>query len=380
MRVDHVVPSIQAEASGPFYAVPALCKVLADEGINVRLHVLSPAPEFDSSFAVHAYKLTPMFPSRLGVSTGLKKGLVHAAHEVDILHNHSLWMMPNIYPGKAVNNTKCCLVISPRGTLSGYALSRSKWLKKAVWVLGQADVLKKTSCFHATSEAECWDIRRLGFDTQVAIVPNGVDIPKHQAKIDRQKGFRRLLYFGRIHPIKGLDNLVRAWAAVRKAFPDWELCIAGQDRGGYKNQLEGLVHTLNAKRVSFKGPFYGSEKSEVYNSADIYVLPTHSENFGMTVAEALAHGVPAIVTKGAPWAGLEKEKCGWWIDIGEESLTECLREAMSKSTEELTAMGERGRAWMERDFLWDRIGEMMFKTYEWVLGGGPPPDWVRVDG
>lgn len=379
MKVDHVVPSIQAEASGPSYVVPSLCKVLADNGVNIGLHVLSPVPDFDNFFAVHAYKPTPIFPSRLGVSTGLKKGLVHAAREVDILHNHSLWMMPNIYPGKAVNNTKCCLVISPHGTLSGYALSRSKWLKKAVWALGQGDVLKKTSCFHATSEAECRDIRRMGFNAPVAIVPNGVDIPANKEGESRYDGLRRLLYFGRIHPIKGINNLIRAWAIIQGKFPDWELCIAGADRDGYKVQLEALVQSKKAKRVSFAGPFYGSEKSKIYNSGEIYVLPTHTENFGMTVAEALAHEVPVITTKGAPWAGLEKEKCGWWIDIGVEPLVECLKEAMSLSFEELVIRGQRGRAWMKQDFSWDHIGKMMYKTYEWVLGGGTPPDWVITD-
>lgn len=99
----------------------------------------------------------------------------------------------------------------------------------------------------------------------------------------------------------------------------------------------------------------------------------------MAVAEALAHGLPAIVTKGAPWAGLEKEHCGWWIDIGEAPLVECLRHAMSRRREELETMGRRGRQWMIRDFSWMEIARKMLVTYEWLLGGGSPPDWIRKD-
>ena len=100
-------------------------------------------------------------------------------------------------------------------------------------------------------------------------------------------------------------------------------------------QLQALAKDLRIERVTFSGPAYGYEKSQAYWSADLFVLPTHSENFGLVVAEALAHGVPAVVNKSAPWSGLEKEKCGWWVDVGVEPLTECLREAMSKSSEEL---------------------------------------------
>jgi glycosyltransferase involved in cell wall biosynthesis len=108
-------------------------------------------------------------------------------------------------------------------------------------------------------------------------------------------------------------------------------------------------------------------------------MPSHTESFGMAVAEALAHGVPVVVSKGAPWSGLEEKGCGWWIDAGEGPLTECLRSALTRSREDLRGRGERGRAWMEQDFSWARAGRMMRDTYLWLLGGGDPPPWVRMD-
>lgn len=310
----------------------------------------------------------------------MRRELAKLAREAHIMHNHSLWMLPNIYPASAVKGTKCRLVTSPRGTLSDYALSRSRWLKKIVWNLGQGSVLKNSACLHATSELELREIRKMGLKNPVAIIPNGIEIPNIQDKKISSNKLRKILFLGRIHPIKGIDVLLRVWGILEKEFPDWELFIVGPDNEGYLYRMQALAKDLNIKRVTFPGPVYGEEKRKVYQSADLFVLPTHSENFGMVVAEALANSLPVIVTQKAPWQGLEIHECGWWIDIGEGPLIECLKEALSLQKEELESRGLNGRVWMEREFSWLHIGQMMHQTYLWILGGGTPPDWVRIDG
>jgi len=245
--------------------------------------------------------------------------------------------------------------------------------EKGGMAYGQGSVLKNAACLHATSELEFREIREKGLSNPVAIIPNGIDIPNIRKKEAPSPNKRRLLYLGRIHPIKGIDILLRAWAAIEKDFPDWELSVVGPDNNGYLCRLQNLAKDLNIEKVTFPGPAYGEEKCRVYQSADLFVLPTHSENFGMTVAEALAYGIPAIVSKGAPWQGLETHGCGWWLEIGEEPLKECLKEALTLSPKELSKRGALGRAWVERDFSWPRAGEMMHKTYLWLLGDGPLP-------
>jgi glycosyltransferase involved in cell wall biosynthesis len=106
------------------------------------------------------------------------------------------------------------------------------------------------------------------------------------------------------------------------------------------------------------------------------VLPSKSENFGMVVAEALAARTPVITTKGAPWQELETHRCGWWIDMGVESLIEALEKAMSHSPVELHEMGRRGRQLVEEKYTWDRVAGQMIEVYEWLLGRGPRPDCV----
>src|SRR5262249_10933006 len=147
---------------------------------------------------------------------------------------------------------------------------------------------------------------------------------------------------GRIHPKKGLDHLIRAWAKVETGYDHWRLRIVGPAELGHDAELRTLAENLKLSRVSIEPAIYGDRKYAAFREADIFVLPTLNENFAMTVAEALAAGTPVISTKGAPWAGLEVNRCGWWIDHGIEPLAAALNDAMTLPREELRAMGARG--------------------------------------
>jgi glycosyltransferase involved in cell wall biosynthesis len=239
------------------------------------------------------------------------------------------------------------------------------------------------SCFHATAESEHADIRRLGFKQPIMIIPNGIDIPNALEKVKREQ--RTLLFLGRIHPKKGLDILLKAWEAVHKNFPEWKLKIVGNDDGyygsnGYLDKLKKMARMLFLDRIEFCGSAYGQEKKLTYHNADLFVLPTYSENFGMTVAEALACGTPTIVSMGAPWEGLSSNKAGWWIEIGVDPLIVCLQNALSRSYNELLEMGMNGRRWMECEFSWHNIGSQITETYRWLSDRSlPKPPWVRLD-
>ena len=375
----HVVPSIANEASGPSYSVVRLCETLNMVGDEANLSVLEPLPigierDFIKSFP---YGLGPR---RLGNSPYMKSWLRKQATSgaVAIMHNHSLWMLPNLYPAQAVRGTSCKLVVSPRGTMSERALGQSWLLKRIAHPILFEPVVQAAEAFHATSEQEYKDIRRQGLRHPVAILPNGVDIPERKLVMPENKE-KSLLFLGRIHPIKGIDILLRAWSAVEGRYPDWRLYIAGPDNQGYLHRIKQQAAELGLNRCCFIGPLYGEKKFEAYARADLYVLPTHSENFGMTVAEALASGTPAIVTKGAPWEGLEKEKAGWWIDIGIEPLIAALDDALGRSQQELAAMGENGRNWMIRDYSWEKIARDMALFYSWLVEGGETPGFVFID-
>jgi len=378
MRVIQVVPCIGQSAAGPSYSVPALTSALAPHCASVQMHVLAPAPSTGPQIDLRIHRGWNL-AANLGISPDMARALKEAAPITDVLHNHSLWMMPNVYPARAIRRTSCVLVTSPRGTLSRTALQRSFWAKRIMWWLCQGGAVRASHCFHATAEHELRDIRAAGLTGPVAVIPNGVHLPPLADEPPPRTGRRTLLYLSRIHPIKGIDTLLRAWNQVESEVPDWDLAIVGPGDSSYVASLHGLAGELGLRRVRFEGPKFGRAKQDTFRQAELFVLPSHSENFGMAVAEALAHGVPAIVMHGAPWAGLNQHDCGWWIEDSSTSLANCLRQALRSTPVELRDKGRRGRSWMERDYSWDQIGKSMFETYAWLHGGGTPPACVSLN-
>lgn len=373
----HTLAAIGIEAAGPSYSVPRLCESLIAAGVQSKLAVLDWVPGIDAPAYVERFPLG-FGPRRLGRSPAMARWLGEQVRsgKVDIIHSHGLWMAPNVYPARAKLAGKARLVVSPRGTMSEWAMRHHRWRKRLMWYLGQGQTLKRADAFHATAESEHEDVRRLGFTQPVCVVPNGIDVPPVAAK--PANGRRRLLYLGRIHRKKGVDLLLRAWRAVQDRASDWEVVVAGPDDGGELPRMQRLALKLGVARVSFPGPVYGAEKLALYRSAHLYVLPARSENFAMTVAEALAAGTPAIVTRGAPWPKLAQQESGWWIEVGVEPLVACLEEALDLPEKRLGDMGRRGREWVARDFSWDAIGRQMAEFYGWLRGHRPVPASVRL--
>jgi glycosyltransferase involved in cell wall biosynthesis len=241
-------------------------------------------------------------------------------------------------------------------------------MKKVLfWHLLQGPAIRHAACYHATSRQEYEDIRAYGLTQLVAVIPNGIDLHKPDSlQAERDSALRVVLSLGRIHPMKGLENLVRAWAKVEAGYPDWRLRIVGPAELEHDDQLRALKATLKLSRVSIEPAIYGEEKYITFQTADVFVLPTLNENFAMTVAESLAAGTPVICTKGAPWAGLKWSAAGGGIDHGIEPLAAALSGAMALPRAALGEMGARGRAWMSRDFGWDAIAGKMAAVYAWL--------------
>jgi glycosyltransferase involved in cell wall biosynthesis len=375
LKVVHVVPHINEEASGPSYSVPRLCQSIAQTGADVELMCLAAKDEI-SGVRTSIYTQWNVL-NRFAISSSMLPAMRQRSATVDIVHNHSLWSMPNVAAGFVVPSRRAKLVTSPRGTLSPWALKRSKWMKKIMWPL-QRKALFDADLLHATSEQEILDMRALGLSQPIAFIPNGVDIPARVESLrTKMSSHRTLLFLGRLHPVKGIDLLLDAWRRLQKKHSDWRLQIVGKGELAYVNALQKRALDMALQRVHFCEPAYGTTKSEIYWNAELFVLPSYSENFGMAVAEALAHGLPAIVTHGAPWHNLQTHDCGWWIETSVDALTEALEIAMSANKETLAAKGAHGQQWMRQDFGWHAAGIQMTDAYHWILEGGATPACVR---
>ncbi len=382
MNTIHVIAGLGVQNGGPSYSVPRLAKALSAQGCTTALYTVAEATgERTDARALafpQAWAATPWM-SLLRSSPALASALARRVDNVDIIHNHGLWLMPNVYAGRLAAKARKPLIVSPRGMLAPEALRFSVRKKQLFWSLFQERAVAHAAAWHATSAEEAQDIRAFGVGAPIAIIPNGIDLASTIADHADARPRRTVLFLSRIHPKKGLLNLISAWSRMAAQRPSWQLVIAGPDENDHRAELEAQVVKGGLCSVKFHDAVYKEDKAQLLASADLFVLPTMNENFGLVVAEALAAGVPAIVTKGAPWSGLKIEDCGWWIDQGVEPLTAALLEATAIAPLVRQKMGARGRAWMARDFGWDGIAARMAEVYAWCLGEGDRPDCVVMD-
>lgn len=378
MKVLQILPGLTL--GGPTFSTTALASHIQALGHDVQFHTaegdFSKFPDIDfHPYQIHRLPFNKQFVFSVGLYKSLKKE-VKSAH---IIQTNSLWQFPNFIHEYVRRGTGAKSVIVPRGTLSTYALSLSSWKKKLVLALGQRAALKKADMLIATCYEEYQDIRNFGLKSPVAIIPNGVEMPNLSTISVAKK--KTLVFLSRIHQKKGVDILIDSWSILHEKFPEWNLCIAGPDKSEYANLLKEKCHNLQCQRVEFTGEITGNEKYQFLAEASLFALPTHSENFGIAVGEALACGTPVVTTTGAPWSGLIENDCGLWIDLSVENLTKALEDMMSRPMEDLVRMGQNGRRWIERDFSWDEIARKTIRSYEWLLNPDEveKPEWIYID-
>ena len=320
IRVLHCVGSLAPQSGGPARTVTALTDSLAAEGgcsvilltqnlCNDAVVAADPESHVDRRLACSRSKLALKagWPLKHLLDTVIPKATPA------LLHDNGLWMPGNHHVAMAARKFRIPLVIHPRGMLEPWALHYKGWKKRlALWLYQRRD-LETAALLFATAEQEAEGIRRLGLRQPIAVIPNGVKLAVSQPNgaFDERlhPGPRTALFLSRIHPIKGLLNLVEAWGRIRPA--NWRLCLAGPDEGGHLAVVMRRIRESGLETVvEYVGEVEGDTKAALFAKAELFVLPTFSENFGVVVAEALAYGVPVITTHGTPWQGLVTRGCG----------------------------------------------------------------------
>lgn len=319
--------------------------------------------------------------SKHGVLKDLFKLSSDEAIGFDILHQHGLWTPVSMYSYKLKKQINLKKVVQPHGFLMPYSRNLSKRKKQIAFSLFERSNLKSADMLVACAKDEALVLRELFPDKDISIIPNGIPDEFYNTKrrnIDAYRK-RRLLFLSQIIPVKGLERVIRSISEIGlDKFRDWEFIIAGYEDADYKSVLEKMIHELNLGAViKFIGPKFGADKIETFDNADVFVLPSYSENFAIVVAEALSRGLPVLTTTGAPWKELESNNCGFWVDNTDLGIKEGILQILRTSEEELKNMGSRGKKLILENYLWSRSSLKTVEMYKWMINGGQRPSFIN---
>ena len=199
------------------------------------------------------------------------------------------------------------------------------------------------------------------------MIANGIDVDSVVMKTSWERK-KDILFLSRIHVKKGINFLIEAVAVMKDELKGYKINIAGEGEEDYIGELRQLASRLGVTdNIRFIGGIYGDKKWELFRNADLFVLPTHSENFGIVVAEALVCGTPVVTTKGTPWHELRTENCGWWTEVGTEPTINALRAFLQLTVNDLGKMGRNGRRLVERKYSSKKVAEDMVALYKKVI-------------
>jgi glycosyltransferase involved in cell wall biosynthesis len=387
--------SVATAYGGPAYSVSRLATALAARGHRVGLWTpdgsVAESPFLDGSDV-----------ERLG---GTPAAALDAFGRTDVLHDNGIWLRHNHALAREAMRRGVPRIVSPRGMLEPWAVRHKRGKKSLAWWLYQRRDLTRATGHHATADIEGGNLEKLGLGVPVHVIPNGVDVPDAAALAQhcacprdtgdcglapsvavRTDGWddardtrehaandalppsptRTALFLGRLYPVKGLPMLIEAWSRVRPA--GWTLTIAGPDEAGHRSVVEAAVRKAGLERVvTFTGALEGVAKLRALAQADLFVLPTHSESFGIAIAEALAHGLPVLTTRGTPWPMLPARGCGWWVEPSTDGIAEGLAAATRLECAALDEMGARGRALVQAEYGWDRVADRFLALYDTLM-------------
>ena len=316
-------------------------------------------------------------PQQFGYSPRLRHWLKSSKH--DLLHLHNLWMYTSLLALRWHRRTGRPFVVTPHGMLDRWALKNSGWKKRLAGLLYENSMLRNASVIHGFHAKDLEDFRRYGLRNPIAVIPNGVDLPV--ANMISSNRSQRILYLGRLHPKKGLAELIQAWSLISiDRRQGWQLTIAGWDDGGHLPGLKQLVERLRLQEsIEFSGPVFGEEKQLLFNTSAGFILPSFSEGLPMTILEAWAHSIPAIMTDMCNLPQGFAASAAIKIAPAPQDIARGLDSFFSLSESQRQQLGANGRMLVEREFTWDKVSDQLMAVYRWILGSGPKPNYVHTE-
>lgn len=369
MKILHVSPSFYPATfwGGPIWSTKAIC-----DGIAARPDMVLRVLTTDAASPTGRGRVTPVplpypvhFARRVAggsIAPGLLAQLPRAIAWADVVHLTATYSFPTLPVLALARVIGRPVVWSPRGALQAtqtWGAAPRKWHKRQFETLAQM-LRPDATVLHVTAQAEARDsVARLA-RIQTACIPNSVTIPPLLPRV--RTGGARLMYIGRLHPKKGLERLFDAMDTL----PDRvQLDAYGTGDPSYVAGLQARA-AASAGRIRLHGHVDGAEKTAAFAQADLCIFPSYSENFGIVVAEALAHAVPVLTTTATPWERLDSMGCGRCVDLDRVPLAQVIAEMLQG---DLSAMGAAGRAWMAQDFSPDAMTDAFATLYARLARG-----------
>lgn len=372
MRVLHVSSYFAPAFSygGPPRSILGLCAALQKVGVGVEVFTTTangeeelPAspPEGSLVDGLRVHYFPRGVPRRVFGVSGMREALQRRLTSFDIVHVHGLWNIPGWLAIAACRRQRIPYAVSPRGMLDAGSFAHHRVRKTVCYWLRERRNLRGASFLHATSNGECASIRRLGLDSDVLMIPNGVDPPETVPEGFRQKwgipkNARLVTFLGRLHPTKRPDLLVEAFRRLRLKVPEALLILAGRPDG-----LDVSSLRLD-ESMRWLGPLEEREKWALLFESSALVLCSDSESFGMSVLEALSAGVPVVATRTCPWQEIEAHGCGLWVEQQTESIADGIEQILGDAAL-ARRMGEKGRQLVATRYRWPAIGRLMMQKY-----------------
>lgn len=379
MKIAFVCPSISRTLGGIFEIERKLAQSLV-EIPETSIDVLGVEDEHTWADLPAWRPLQPQYfpstgrPVSFRYSSSLERAIL--ANDSNLLHMHALWTHNSVIVNKWVQRWKRPYLITANGMLDQWAVRNSGWKKRIALALYERKCLNRAACIQVNSQNEHDSVREFGLRNPICIIPNGVDLPERKEEApspwaDLPPGQKVLLYLGRLHPKKGLVNLLKAWNQAATP-PDWTLAIAGWDQGGHETELK----TLASSSVIFLGPRFGKDKALCYQNCDAFILPSFSEGLPIVVLEAWSHARPVLMTPECNLPEGFSSNSALRVQPSVSSITEGLQKLFAMSDEERESMGARGLALAKKRFTWPQIAADIRSVYAWMLGAGPKPSCV----
>jgi glycosyltransferase involved in cell wall biosynthesis len=380
MRTLHIVQSLDPAWGGIARVLPCLASELAAAGDTCRIATLTGgrfgnAPDVPG---VEVLRFACPPNSRLGRSGEFNSRIPELIRDADVVHLHGLWTGQNWSAGKAARKAGRPCIMTPHSMMMPWAWGRSWWKKRPIGWLFEHKNLRAAACLHALADGEAQHMRALGFNDRIEVIPNGlrtadfVNLPPADGLIGRfpeLRDRRWVLFLGRIHPQKGIVHAMQACFDLMAFAEDWHLIIAGPDEVGLATMLRAAIARKNLQnRVTFTGMLPREDVRALLGRASLLLQPSMSEGLSMSILEALAAGLPVLISTACNMPEVETEGAGRVVPPNRADLAYAMRGIVKQSKEALAEMGRKARKLAEDRFDWSKLIPKYRAMYARVAG------------